>query len=135
MNETIITSRLVSISQRSFFLPKHFGSLMLVAESGIYNATRSMCPTYSGGYWNFYELSNDGFYMAPEGEELLPYFVMGNGYEGLVSTDAAGIISTLVVLNALCWETKSEKAIKQYYLLRDYVAFHSEASEIYAAID
>lgn len=135
MKDRIITSTLVSASQRSSFLPKHFGSLMLVAERGIYKVLQSMCPIYNGGYWNFYELSNDGFYLAPAYEELLPISVMGNGYDGLVSADAAGIIVTLVVLNQLCWKTESEKVINQYYLLRDYVGFHMEASEIYAAID
>ncbi|WP_231862027.1 antirestriction protein [Legionella hackeliae] len=52
-----------------------------------------------------------------------------------MSADAAGIITTLCVLNQLCWKTKSDKTIQQYYLLRDYIEYHKEAADIYAAID
>lgn len=132
---TIITSQLVSDNQRLTFLPKHFGSIMMRAEQSIYNTLRKLCFSYDGGYWHFYELSNHGFYLAPDMDELLPIYVEGNGYANQISADAAGIITTLCVLNQLCWETKSDKTIHQYYLLRDFIECHNEASEIYAAID
>ncbi|RMW99891.1 antirestriction protein [Legionella jordanis] len=132
---TIITSQLVSDNQRLSFLPKHFGPMMIRAEQAIYKALGTMCSSYDGGYWHFYELSNGGFYLAPDMDGLLPIFVEGNGYEGHVSANAAGIITTLCVLNQLCWMTESEKTINQYYLLRDYIEYHKEASDIYAAID
>ncbi|HAU3562013.1 TPA: antirestriction protein, partial [Legionella pneumophila] len=75
------------------------------------------------------------FYLAPDMDEPLPIYVEGNGYDGEVSADAAGIITTLCVLNQLCWKTKSDKTIQQYYLLRDYIEYHKEAADIYAAID
>lgn len=132
---TIITSHLINDKQRLSFLPKHFGSQMIVGERGIYKALSIMCSSYNGGYWNFYDLSNGGFYLAPDMDGLLPIFVESNGYDGEVSADAAGIISTICVLNQRCWKTESEKTINQYYLLRDYIEFHKEASEIYKAID
>ncbi|WP_454783512.1 antirestriction protein [Legionella sp. WA2022007384] len=132
---TIITSKLVCDKQRLSFLPKHFGTMMIRAEQAIYNTLKVMCPTYEGGYWHFYELSNRGFYLAPDMDEPLPIYVEGNGYDGEVSADAAGIITTLCVLNQLCWKTKSDKTIQQYYLLRDYIEYHKEAADIYAAID
>ena len=90
---------------------------------------------YNGAYWHFYELSNNGFYMAPDLDEDLTLFIESNGYEGEVSPDAAGIIATLYALNHLCHTTRSEKLIDAYYLLRDYVGQHAEASKIYSAID
>ncbi|ANN97224.1 TPA: antirestriction protein [Legionella pneumophila] len=132
---TIITSKLVSDQQRLSFLPKHFGTMMIRAEQAIYNTLKVMCSSYEGGYWRFYELSNRGFYLAPDMDEPLPIYVEGNGYDGEVSADAAGIITTLCVLNQLCWKTKSDKTIQQYYLLRDYIEYHKEAADIYAAID
>ncbi|HFD2256033.1 TPA: antirestriction protein, partial [Legionella pneumophila] len=130
---TIITSKLVSDQQRLSFLPKHFGTMMIRAEQAIYNTLKVMCSSYEGGYWRFYELSNRGFYLAPDMDEPLPIYVEGNGYDGEVSADAAGIITTLCVLNQLCWKTKSDKTIQQYYLLRDYIEYHKEAADIYAA--
>lgn len=132
---TIITAQLVSDNQRLSFLPKHFGSMMIRAEQSIYKTLRTMCSSYDGGYWHFYELSNRGFYLAPDVEEQLPIYVEGNGYDGQVSSDAAGVITTLCVLNQFCWMTKSDKTIHQYYLLRDYIEYHKEAADIYAAID
>lgn len=132
---TIITSKLVSDQQRLSFLPKHFDTMLLRAEQAIYNTLKVMCSSYEGGYWHFYELSNRGFYLAPDMDEPLPIYVEGNGYDGDVSADAAGIITTLCVFNQLCWKTKSDKTIQQYYLLRDYIEYHKEAADIYAAID
>lgn len=132
---SIITAKLVHDDHRLSFLPKHFGSMLASAEQDIYTILRHICSSYTGGYWHFYELSNGGFYLAPDMDELLPIFIESNGYDGLLSADAAGIITTLYVLNRLTWVTESEKTINQYYLLRDYIAHHKEAREIYAAID
>ena len=133
--EISIQATLVQENQRLSFLPKHFGNRMMVAERGIFNALRKLCSDYNGAFWNYYELSNGGFYMAPCLDEKLTMFVEGNGYEGILSADAAGIVATLCVINELCWVDQSEKMINHYYLLRDFAAEHSEANEIYAAID
>jgi Antirestriction protein len=63
---------------------------MLAVHDAVYRWMRRLAPEYSGGYWHFYELSNGGFYMAPECEPLL-LRVEGNGYEGVMSSAAAGI--------------------------------------------
>ena len=73
--------------------------------------------------------------MAPCLDVKLDMFVASNGYEGVLSADAAGIVASLYVINQLCWLDQSEKMIDQYYSLRDYTSEHSEANEIYAAID
>ncbi|WP_231862028.1 antirestriction protein [Legionella hackeliae] len=70
---TIITSKLVSDQQRLSFLPKHFGTMMIRAEQAIYNTLKVMCSSYEGGYWRFYELSNRGFYLAPDMTSHSPY--------------------------------------------------------------
>ena len=108
---------------------------MMQAEAQVYYTLSTICETYKGAYWHFYELSNGGFYMAPDLTEKLPIFVYSNGYEGLLSTDAAGIISTLYAINHFCCASQSEKLLDRYELLRDYAEEHSEALEIYGAID
>lgn len=132
---TKINAMMVSENQRLAFLPKYFGKCMMAAEQGIYNAISKLCGNYSGAFWNYYELSNGGFYMAPCLDEKLEMFVEGNGYEGILSADAAGIVASLCVINQLCWLDQSEKMINHYYLLRDFAAEHDEANKIYAAID
>jgi len=130
-----ITATLVKDNQRLAFLPKHLGSLMLKFEPLIFQILNNICETYDGGYWHFYELSNGGFYMAPDMDDLLPIFIDLNGYEGKVSADAAGIIASMFALNYLCNESASDKIIDQYYLLRDFASCHSEANSILQAID
>jgi hypothetical protein len=132
---TSIQATLVRENQRMSFLPKYFGKRMMVAEQGIFNTLRNLCSGYNGGFWNYYELSNGGFYMTPYLDENLEMFVAGNGYEGTLSADAAGIIASLYVVNELCWADQSEKMINHYYQLRDFAAEHAESSEIFSAID
>ena len=132
---TKISAIVVSENQRLAFLPKYFGKRMMAAENGIYNAISKLCANYSGAFWNYYELSNGGFYMAPDLDEKLEMLVVGNEYQGVLSADAAGIVASLCVINELCWLDQSEKIINHYYLLRDFAIEHDEASEICAAID
>lgn len=126
---------MVSENKRIAFLPKYFGKHMMAAEHGIYNVMSKLCAGYRGAFWDYYELSNGGFYMAPCLDEKLKIFVEGNGYKGILSADAAGVIASLYIINQLCWVDQSEKMINHYYLLRDFAAEHDEANEIYAAID
>jgi hypothetical protein len=39
-------------------LPRHFGMHMLTVEGRIYDFLSQFCPSYDGGLWQFYELSN-----------------------------------------------------------------------------
>jgi len=126
----IITATPVKANQRLAFLPKHLGSLGLTMrfERLAYRFMDGFCKTYSGGYWQFYNLSNEGFYMAPNINEVLPIFVNMNGFEGKVSADAAGIIVSLYSLNYLCNDVLSERLIDKYYLLRGFFAGRYEIS-------
>lgn len=134
--ENVITVSEVEESQRLEFLPEFFGvNLMLVGENYVYNSMEKLSKDYRGGYWNFYKLSNGGFYMAPHMSTKLNVTVHGNYYEGVVSADAAGIIATLSALCALCHQFPCDRYIDLYDSLRDYISFHPESSEIYRAID
>ena len=130
-----ITANKVSNKNRFTMLPQYFGRFAMRAENYTYDALRNMCPTYQGGYWEFFELSDKGFYMAPEGHETMLIEVLGNGFSGEVSADAAGIIATLCTFNALSWSTRQDKFIESFYLLREFALNHAENGEILAAID
>lgn len=115
-------------------LPRHFGRHMLTVEDAVYCWMRRLAPEYSGGYWHFYELSNGGFYMAPEGPPLLVH-VEGNGYQGLMSSAAAGITACLFSFSQLSFGIADEVISSRYYQLRDFAIEHREAAAILAAID
>ena len=130
-----IAATVVPDSRRMQFLPKHFGAEMMVAEATVYDFMRALCRSYSGGYWNFIEISNGGFYMQLHGEGLLPISVsMGNDYSGEMSHDAASITVTLFALNRLV-HRGLDRFDDAYYLLLDFAAHHPERTEIFNAID
>ena len=140
MHEEIKMTRTIQVTlvdenERLSFLPKYFDKWMLSAENRIYDILNRFCSTYKGAYWNFYELSNGGFYMAPELKEMLHLVIESNGFSGEMSADASGLISTLYVLNTLCYLSEDEQLINRYYWLRDYADEHPEAGKIFAAID
>jgi Antirestriction protein len=72
-------------------LPRHFGRDMLTVEYAIFAFMRKLSSRYTGGYWTYNELSNGGFYMAPQSDSRFPVNVENNGFEGEMSADAAGI--------------------------------------------
>jgi hypothetical protein len=129
-----ITAAIVSEEERLTVLPRHFGLHMMIFENSVYLFMRALSTGYTGGFWRFFELSNGGFYMAPEVTEL-PLRADGNGYEGRMSGDAAGITACLYALSHLSFTVGDERISGHYYRLREFAAQHREAIEIFAAID
>jgi hypothetical protein len=115
-------------------LPRHFGRHLLEVEGAIYGWLRALSTDYAGAYWHFFELSNGGFYMAPESAPLR-IRVEGNGFEGTMSADAAGITACLFALSHLSFRIRSDSLARHYYELRDFALEHAEASAIIAATD
>jgi hypothetical protein len=67
MSEIAVTAELVRPGSRLYALPRHFGAeFMLAVEREIVLALKELAADYCGGHWHFYELSNGGFYMAPD---------------------------------------------------------------------
>ncbi len=73
--------------------------------------------------------------MAPVKVQPLRITMSGNGFDGMVSADAAGIIATLMALNQLSWKTRDAHCIHLFYLLREYALDHAESGLILRAID
>jgi hypothetical protein len=84
--------------------------------------------------WDFFELSNGGFYMTSRLEEPLRIRCESNGFDGEMSCDAAGIVACLMAFNALAWQTREAHFGVLFYQLRDFAAQHAEAASILAAI-
>lgn len=133
-----IVATLVADTDRLTFLPRHFGRQMLTVERYVYSQFGTLCPAYRGGYWHFYDLSNGGCYLAPEGKTY-PIIHEGNYFDGAVSGDAAGIIVSLFTFSQLSFilehDPLGERIATYYHLLRDFASTHPEAGLIYRAID
>ena len=132
---TSVVAQRVDDSARMMALPRHFGERLLIFEGAVYGFMRQFAADYDGGYWRFYELSNGGFYMAPDGG---PYrlSVDTNGYEGEMSADAAGITVCLFSCSHLSFRYSEDNVFgNHFHFLREFASGHSEASAIFAAID
>lgn len=133
-----ITATIVPDEDRLKFLPKYSGRYMLSGEAMVYSFLTKFSDAYSGGFWDFYELSNGGFYMAPQGHETIAMCNPMNYFSDQMSNHAAGITVCLFSLSCLslsCKEVDREGLIDQYYLLRDYALHHDEGGLILSAID
>ena len=133
------TASVVADKDRLAFLPKFFGLRhMMAGESQVYDWMKALCPSYCGGYWQFFTLSNGGFYMALDDGGRGTHLHLrwsGNGFDGEMSCDAAGVAVTLYALSHLAIETEDERIGELYHLLRDFAAFHAERRSIFAVID
>lgn len=135
----ITRTEIVNEERRLQMLPKHFGRSMMLVEGAIYNFARLLCKKYDGGFWQFFELSNGGFYMAPDLPGQLEVSWSDNYYSGTMSADAFGITVCLFAFSHLSFQLDNtphgEKVAEHYLLLRDYAADHKEAGAIFAATD
>ena len=131
---TVIAQR-VAEPQRLRTLPRVIGPLYLSFENTVYNMMGHYCTNYAGGYWEFYTLSNGGFYMAPDQSQPMTIIVDGNGFSGELSADAAGVFITLMALNQFAWRSRDERFADLFYQLHEFALNHTEANAILRAID
>ena len=129
-----IESRAVPQEARAAILPQHFGRHMLTVEGRIYDFMTQFAKTYHGGYWEFLELSNGGFYMRPP-EGTCELRIYSNGFSGHMSADAAGITVCLFAFSHLSFECEGSMFAEHFHWLREFSLTHPEASVIFSAID
>lgn len=133
MSEQDITVTKVADKDRLNFLPKHFTpAKMILVESAVYDFMGMLCEEYGGGFWDFYELSNGGAYMAPQGEGTVRLY-SPNGYSDEVSMETAGIIACLFAYSHLSF--KYSELGRHYHLLRDYAFSRPDAEPIIRICD
>lgn len=125
-----ITATLMALEKRLAALPHYFGRNCIKFENNVFAWMRHLSSEYTGGFWNFYELSNGGFFMAPA-QDAITLCCEGNYYEGTMSAEAAGIVVCLYAMSNANFDFPEDL----YWNLRDYAADHAEAEEIFAAID
>ena len=105
-------------------------------EPTVFNMAGMLSEQYQGGSWEFFALSNGGFYMAPRASTSFEV-TSENGFEGPMSADALGIVACLYAYSHLSFAQNSfgELCAKHYHWLREYALDHSEAGAVFAAID
>jgi hypothetical protein len=135
-NETRkVQATLIADEARLDALPRHFGRYFTVTENAIYGFMREFAADYRGAYYQFFDLSNGGFYAAPDLPPL-ELSINSNGFGGRMSADAAGITVCLFAYSHLSFRYQQAEVFgRQFHALRDYAADHAEAGKIFAAID
>ncbi|WP_198266616.1 antirestriction protein [sulfur-oxidizing endosymbiont of Gigantopelta aegis] len=134
--EIVVNSVVVPESIRMNKLPEYFGGKFLICENLIYHYMEKLCSDYQGGYWNFYELSNGGFFMAPSLDaESLNLIWANNYFDGSLSLEAAGIVACLFSYNHMSSIGGGDQFINLYHWLLEYSWSHPEGGVIAKAID
>jgi hypothetical protein len=134
----MITREQVTEDRRMEHVYELFGTnFPFIFEPTLYSISERLSPDYRGGYWEFYTLSNGGFYMAPA---VIDSFMVSsqNGYNGKMSADAFGVTACLYAYSHLSFTTLegfTDECARQFHLLREYMFDHPEVHEILAAID
>ena len=132
-----ITCQRITDNQRIHHTADLFGiHFPMRLEPFVYSITASIAREYNGGYWEFYALSNGGFYMAPDFD--IKFTVScENGFSGSMSADALGITACLYAYSNLSFggDEFADVCAQQYHWLREYVFEHPEAQAILGAID
>jgi hypothetical protein len=132
-----VTRELVPEDQRLAIVERLFGmAFPLQLEPVVYGITDRMAEDYDGGYWDFFALSNGGFYMAPL-EDRVFHVKCQNMYEGNLSAEALGITSCLYAYSNLSFSLSdiAREYARHYHLLREYSMGHAEVSAIVGATD
>jgi hypothetical protein len=93
------------------------GRHMLTVEYAVYAFIRKLANQYTGGYWNYLEVSNGGFYIAPTHATSFNVCIDTNGFEGQMSADAAGITACLFALSHLSFQIQHESIASHFHQL------------------
>lgn len=127
---------------RMQFLPCLFGHDFMRAEFNVYRYAERYLTGYDGGVWDYALLPSGGGFMKPQGEEQWRVVNPDNHSEVTVSSEAAGIIITALVLNHRCWmydrhdeETLCAHYCRRHRQLMAYAETHPEAAAIFRALD
>lgn len=136
ITDDLITESLIPTEKMLAAIIRHFGVGATAVEMTVYAYMRHLCPAYDGGMWNYYELSNGGFYMIPEGEKLYN-LVSPNSYEDTMTSKEAGITACLFAFSFVAGKYQSQRLCYHYEWLWEYISYccSNSAQKIFAAID
>jgi hypothetical protein len=108
--------------------------LTMRLEHAFFDSMALFDSTYKGGWWEFFQLSNGGFYIALKDDRQF-HMVSPNGFECDVGANTAGIIISAFTYSNLSFGPNGEAFGEEYYKLSDFIFQHAEAGTICAALD
>ncbi|AGN88356.1 antirestriction protein [Enterobacter sp. R4-368] len=124
------------------FLPALFGHDFICAENNVYNYAAQYLEGYDGGVWDYAVIPEGGGFMKPEGEERWHFSNSQNFADLTLSSEAAGIVITALVLNHRSWmyDRHDEEELcrlycRRHHQLMAYAEYHPEAAAIFRALD
>ena len=136
--QTTVTRTLVPEDQRLAITEKLFGSWFpMRIEPVVFTFAERLSNDYTGGYWEFYTLSNGGFYMAPSTDRHF-HVICENQFEGDLTADALGITVCLYAYSNLSFagpDAFADICFDHYHRLREYMFVHPEVEAILRATD
>jgi len=130
-----VVAALVADDERDHFLYRQMGQHFVLFEHAVFSALAQASEDYTGGSWDFFILSNGGFYMSPCSDLPLRLCCVGNGFDGVLSADAAGIYACAMALSHLSFRLHDDNTSNKFHLLRDFYAHHPEATALFRALD
>jgi hypothetical protein len=128
---------LVPEDQRLSLPATLFGNHFLTIEAVVYAFADRLSRDYQGGYWEFYTLSNGGFYMAPSCDHAF-HVASENLFQGELKPNAFGITCCLYAFSHLSFsedQELSELCAEHFHRLREAVLDHPDGAAILGAID
>ena len=132
LQDTQILATEVKDELRFGFTTQLFGDgACIEGERAVYQWMRRLCSSYNGGYWQFYCLSNGGYFMMPSGADSLRLVWPLNWSDEVVSPQAAGVVATLFALSEMMERGADDLQIQNFHLLRDFLAEHPEAGAMF----
>ena len=130
-----ITKKLVANDDRMDFLPSKLPKHNFKFEQLVYLFMDRFCENYKGGYWDFYTLSNNGFYIKLDSDNSFKVCNPDNFFDSEMSTDSACIGVNLYAFNYLSWTAHEDNFNQLFYWLTEYAKQHVEAGKILKFID
>lgn len=134
-----VIATLVADDARLNMFPKYFKQHYLVGEQTIYSIMRRLCERYNGAYWDFYELSNGGFFIAPSLTDQMTLTSFGFQRDYELSPYAAGIAACLSAYSHLSFDCHSRDEDNEfaelYHQLLEYAGTTKEYNAIRSIID
>lgn len=105
-------------------------------EPQVFDTAKNLSADYGGGTWDFFALSNGGFFMSPR-HGIDFEICCASGARVRMSAEAFGITVCLFVFSHLSFGRGpfAEACGRHYYLLRAFAFEHLEASVILRATD
>jgi hypothetical protein len=133
--DAIVTATLVTgDDERLQCLPRIAGIRCTLLENTIYDMLGMVCTDYAGGYWDFFTLSNGGFYMAPKTIKTFR-LTCENMFEAEVDANTAGLIACGLAYSHLSFIKGGQCFADAYHRLSEFIFQHPEVGTIRAALD